>query len=153
MLRNFFLVTLIGMFCVVSHIAYGQEKEPTTSPLPGAAGGTLRVAAVQLRSAPDIGKNVSQIRSCLERAKADGVRVAAFPECALTGYFDPEYLQQITAEQLVQAEQQVASACRDLDMYAIIGTPTRDGSRLLNSAIVIDPQGRNYRAVPQSPTG
>ena len=39
MLRNDFLVTLIAMLSVVSHIAYGQEKEPATSPLPGATAG------------------------------------------------------------------------------------------------------------------
>ena len=103
---------------------------------------TLRVAAIQFRSTRDLEKNAAQIRHHLESAKADGARVAVFPECALTGYFDSAYFEQITAEQLAQAEQEIAAACKEFDIYAIVGTPTRDGSRLLNSALVIDPQGR-----------
>ena len=47
----------------------------------------------------------------------------------------------ISAEQLAGAEKQVADACRAHDIYAIVGTPYRDGDRLYNSAVVITPQG------------
>lgn len=100
----------------------------------------LRVAAVQMRSSRDLAENVSRIRRHLQNCAADGVRVAVFPECALTGYF-VDLVPKLTAEQLAGAEREVCAACRDLGIYAIVGTPTRDGSRLFNSAIVITPKG------------
>src|SRR5687767_10819920 len=57
---------------------------------------TLRAAAVQMRSSTDIVENVATIRRHLERCKAEGVRVAVFPECALTGYWSPDEMRRIT---------------------------------------------------------
>jgi len=132
----------MGAFCLACHVTHSQENEPPRARAAGLPAGTLSVAAIQLRSTRDLAQNVAQIRSHLERAQAAGVRVAVFPECALTGYFNAEHFQQLAAEQLQQAEQQVASACQEFGLYAIVGSATRDGSRLLNSALVIDPQGR-----------
>jgi predicted amidohydrolase len=67
--------------------------------------------------------------------------VAVFPECALTGYFDEEYHRGLSAERLAEAEQRVIEACRALDIYAVVGTTTREGGKLFNSALVIDPRG------------
>jgi predicted amidohydrolase len=50
-------------------------------------------------------------------------------------------MQGLSAEQLADAENQVADACRKHAIYAIIGTPTREADRLYNSAIVISPRG------------
>ena len=109
-------------------------------PAPG--GSSLRVAAVQMRSTRDLAKNARRIREHLKQCKADGVRVAVFPECALTGYFDEEYHRALRAEELAEAERRVSDACRELDIYAIVGTTTREGEKLFNSAIVIDPRGK-----------
>lgn len=113
-----------------------------TRPAAAAPPQTLRAAAVQMRSSADIAANLASIRRHLAKCKSDGVRVAAFPECALTGYLALAEMRKITAEQLADAERQACGICRELEMYAIIGTPSRDGERLLNSAIVIDPRGR-----------
>jgi predicted amidohydrolase len=102
----------------------------------------VRVAAVQMRSTRDLASNVQKIDELLARCAKEGVRVAAFPECALTGYFDKPFMQAITAEQLADAERRVADSCRKHGIYAIIGTPTREGDRLLNSAVVITHQGQ-----------
>jgi predicted amidohydrolase len=102
----------------------------------------LRVAVVQMRSARDLSANVARISAELRRCGKEGVRVAVFPECALTGYFDDAYMKHFTAEQLVRAEQQVADACRDAGVYAVVGTPHRAGAKLYNSAVVIDPAGK-----------
>jgi predicted amidohydrolase len=101
----------------------------------------LRVAAVQMRSTRDVAENVRTIKEHLARSAKEDVRVVAFPECALTGYFDNTYMQSISAEQLSDAENQVAESCRQHDIYAILGTPTREADRLFNSAIVISPRG------------
>jgi predicted amidohydrolase len=101
----------------------------------------LRVAAVQMRSTRDISENVHNIKRYLSNCANDGVRVAVFPECALTGYFDDDFMKAISAEQLARAERQIAGACRAYNIYAIVGTPCRDGERLYNSAIVFTPEG------------
>jgi predicted amidohydrolase len=102
----------------------------------------LRVAAVQMRSTRDLSANVQKIKEHLARCAADGVRVAAFPECALTGYFDNAHMRGLSAEQLAHAEREVAEACRTHGIFAIIGTPTLEADQLYNSAIVISPSGK-----------
>jgi predicted amidohydrolase len=101
----------------------------------------LRVAAVQMRSTRDLAANISKIETQLGECARDGVRVAVYPECALTGYFDDAYMQAISAEQLADAENRVAEACRLHNIYAVLGTPHRKEHRLYNSAVVIAPNG------------
>lgn len=108
---------------------------------PPAPARTLRVAAVQFRSTRDLDANVAGLRAALARCAADGIRVAVFPECALTGYFE-DAIRATPPDRLEAAERAVAAACREHAIYAVLGTPTRDGPRLLNSALVIDPAGR-----------
>jgi predicted amidohydrolase len=69
------------------------------------------------------------------------VRAVAYPECALTGYFDDDFMQSISEEELADAEKQLRRACREHDIYAIVGTPHWEGDRLYNSASVISPRG------------
>jgi predicted amidohydrolase len=101
----------------------------------------LKVAAVQFRSSRDLDKNVAGITSQIRRLGERGVRVVVFPECALTGYFE-DVAKATTAERLSEAERQIADACREAGLYAVVGTPHRDGGTLYNSATVIDPSGR-----------
>jgi predicted amidohydrolase len=132
-------------YCVVFSIfvnggtfdSRGSEPEPVDTQ----AQRELRVAAVQMRSSRDLAENTEKISQFLARCAADGVRVAVFPECALTGYFDDEFMQAISAEQLARAEKQLAGACRTHNIYAVVGTPYREGDRLYNSAVVIGPRG------------
>ena len=74
--------------------------------------------------------------------RRDGARLVVFPECSLTGYFDGDYIKSIPSAQLVDAERQIAEACREYDIYAVVGMPWRDGPKLYNSAVVIDPNGK-----------
>jgi predicted amidohydrolase len=101
----------------------------------------LRVAAVQIRSTRNLQANVKCITEQLAKCADDGVRVVVFPECALTGYFDDVFMKSISAHQLADAEKQVAEACRAHNIYAVVGTPYRDGDRLYNSAAVFTPRG------------
>jgi predicted amidohydrolase len=94
-----------------------------------------------MRSTRNLADNTRRIKEYLSQCAHDGVRVAVFPECALTGYFDNDFMNSISAEQLAVAEKQLAAACCTQKIYAIVGTPSRDGDRLYNSAIVIGPNG------------
>jgi predicted amidohydrolase len=104
----------------------------------------LRVAAVQMRSSRDLAQNIAATKKHIADCARDGARVVVFPECSVTGYFEKEFMQKFTYEQLAEAERQVAEACKEHQVYAIVGMPVRDGNdqKLYNSAVVIDPRGR-----------
>src|SRR5262245_43137544 len=91
--------------------ARGREVEP-----PRKAPPSFRVAAVQMRSSRNLAENVAHIQKFLRQCGKDGVRVAVFPECALTGYFG-DLIPKHSAEQLADAERQVARTCREVGIY------------------------------------
>jgi predicted amidohydrolase len=130
--------TAILIFCAV--LAAGQDAGSLVA---GASKPprSLKVVAVQFRSSRDLDNNVAHIRDHIRRLAGQGVRVVVFPECALTGYYE-DVVKATTAEQLARAERQVADACRVAGLYAIVGTPHRDGEKLYNSATVIDSSGK-----------
>jgi len=101
----------------------------------------FHVAAVQMRSSRDLQDNVASIQKHLQNCAAKGVRVAVFPECALTGYYE-DLIPKFSAEQLADAEKQVAETCRKADIYAVVGMPYRDGDKLYDSAAVFAPSGK-----------
>ena len=100
----------------------------------------LAVAAVQMRSSRVLSENVARIEKHIREAAEKGTRVAVFPECALTGYFE-DTIEGVSAEALSHAESKIAAACKAAGIYAIVGTPTRDTNKLFNSAVVFSPAG------------
>jgi predicted amidohydrolase len=102
---------------------------------------SLRVAAVQLRSTRDLDANVAAHAAWLKRCAADRVDVAVFPECSVSGYFD-DVMAKLTAKALGDAEARIAAACKEHGIWAVVGSPVRDGEKLYNSAIVIDADGK-----------
>jgi predicted amidohydrolase len=123
-------LAVVGLSLTIPALA--QNREPPR---------VLRASAVQLRSTRDRNRNTSAICEAIHKAGAEGVRVVVFPECALTGYFE-DAATEATAERLAQAEGRIAEACRAAGVYAVVGTPSRDGPALYNSAVVFDPGGR-----------
>jgi predicted amidohydrolase len=138
------LAILSGLFLGLAAVQSQSPPAPSRQQ-PGRAPGkpvrSLRAAAVQMRSSRDLADNVARIQKSLRQCAKDGARVAIFPECALTGYYG-DLIPKITAEQLTDAERQVARTCREASIYAIVGTPHRAGGKLFNSAVVIDPRGK-----------
>jgi predicted amidohydrolase len=94
-----------------------------------------------MRSSRDLNANVSRTIQLLRECAADHVQVAVFPECSLSGYFD-DVIPKLTAEQLAAAQEEVAKACRELNICAVLGTPVRDGAKLFNSAVILDAGGK-----------
>jgi len=107
---------------------------------PSAPGPFLRVAAVQMRSVRDVRANVARIRQHLADCAARKVQVAAFPECAITGYF-ADYIPTVPEAELAAAAREIAAACREHGIAAIVGTPDRRNGQLYNTALIINPQG------------
>jgi len=85
------------------------------------AGLKLKVAAVQFRSSFDIKKNCERIAAHLQHLAGAGVQVAAFPECALTGYdTGPEFAP--SGAEVEAAEKQLAQTCKTSKIAAVIGS-------------------------------
>jgi predicted amidohydrolase len=101
---------------------------------------TLAVAVVQMRSTSDLADNTARIMKSLRECAAKGARVVVFPECALTGY--SAAVTNLAASAIAQAEEQIATVCREANVYAIVGTAWRESGKLLNSASVIAPGGQ-----------
>jgi predicted amidohydrolase len=101
----------------------------------------LKVAAVQMRSSHSLAENLARITNSIHECARQGARVVAFPECALSSYIG-DVVTNLSAEQLAQAEQQVAEACRDAGAYAIVGSAWREEGKLFNSALIISPTGK-----------
>jgi predicted amidohydrolase len=138
---------VLGVCASLVATAAGQQPAPGKAKPqgdPSAANSpkTLRVAAVQMRSSRNLAENIHKARKHIEDCARDGVRVVVFPECALSGYFDDAHMKGLTYEQLASAEEQVAVACRTHGVYAVVGMPWRDGEKLYNSAVVINPAGK-----------
>jgi len=102
---------------------------------------TLSVAVVQMRSSRDLSNNVSRICGSIRDAAGRGARVVAFPECALTGYFEHGSTN-LSVQQISDAEAEVARACSNASVYAIVGSVFRESGKLFNSAIVFAPSGK-----------
>jgi omega-amidase len=111
------------------------------APLSAADGGLkLKVAAVQFRSSFDVKKNCERIAARLQRLAEVGVQVAAFPECALTGYdtgpgFAPSSIE------VEAAEKQLAQTCRTSKIAAVIGSVHNVNGHVYDTAVVINSQG------------
>jgi len=103
--------------------------------------GKLNVAAVQFRSTDNLSDNVKRhcdyIRSCAK----NGARVVIFPECSMTGY-SKEAIDKATPALLTEAEATIGAACKEANVYAIVGSPTKTDTGLFNSALVFTPEAK-----------
>lgn len=104
------------------------------------AGARLKVAAVQFRSSFDIRQNCERIAGRLKELAAQGVQVAAFPECALTGY-DTKQSFAPSAAEVEAAEKQLAQACRLYRIAAVIGSVYKVNGHMYDTAVIFDSRG------------
>jgi predicted amidohydrolase len=114
---------------------------------------TLRAAVVQFEhAAGDKQANFAKIESFARRAAQDGVRLLAFPECCITGYW---YLRNLTHAQLKDlaepvpagpSTQRLLALSRELDMTIGAGlVESGDDGKLYNTYVVAMPDGRHVR--------
>src|SRR5262249_14002721 len=103
--------------------------------------GVLRVAAVQFRSGPDPITNATRMALVLADCAKRGVEMAVFPECALTSYV-ADAIKRATAKVIVDSETELARACRQLGIAAIIGAPEHADDKWFNAAVIISRNGR-----------
>lgn len=100
----------------------------------------LKVAAVQMRSTFDVRANAAHIVRTLEDLSRQGVRVAVFPECALTGYTTRKDFT-VDPAAIEKAEAEIAAACARGRIAAVVGTVHAKAGKLYNAALVLNAKG------------
>ncbi len=110
---------------------------------------TMKIAAIQMVSSPDLARNLARARHWLEQAKAQGAELAALPEYfCLMGRADTDKLAVAEAPagsgEPGPIQQMLSDAARELGLWIIGGTlPLRTDSpdRVRNSCLVFNPDG------------
>jgi len=119
---------------VVSSLLVAQAQPPAP-PV------ELRVAAVQMRSTFDVAENTAYVVKRLEELASQGVQVAVFPECALTGYTKEKSFT-VDAKAIEKAERDIASVCARRKIAAVVGTVHKSAAgKLYNAALVVNSKG------------
>src|SRR2546423_4772188 len=103
-----------------------------------------KIACVQMDVAiGDVETNQQKISQRIHDAAEQGAQLVIFPECALTGYcFDSLDEAAPFAQPLDgPATETIANACRETDLFAVVGLIEREGSNFYNAALIAGPNG------------
>ena len=113
---------------------------------------TIRAAVVQFEHvAGDKEANFARIEAFAMRAARQGVRLLAFPECCISGYW---FLRKLSRDQLVSLAEPVPSGPSTqrllflAKLYAMTigaGWIESDGEKLYNTYVVATPDGAHHR--------
>ena len=95
---------------------------------------------MQFRSSFDLYDNAARIVAALERLSAEGVNVAAFPECALTGYHE-DAVRKAASGAIAAAEERIRETCARRGIAAVVGSVYKVSGRTYNTAAVFDSRG------------
>ena len=101
--------------------------------------GFLKAAALSpaLRVA-DCAYNAGQIAAALQACAGHGIKLAVFPELALTGYTCGDlFFQQALQQAALQGLAQILQASEGLDLIALVGLPVAVNGKLYNCAAVV----------------
>ena len=113
--------------------------------------GFLKAAALSpaLRVA-DCAYNAGQIAASLQACAGRGIKLAVFPELALTGYTCGDlFFQQALQQAALQGLAQILQASEGLDLIALVGLPVAVNGKLYNCAAVVC-GGRLLGLVPKT---
>jgi predicted amidohydrolase len=103
-----------------------------------------KIAAVQIDPKLMANReNLAKILINLKIAAKSGARLIAFPECAISGYVFSSRDEAIPYMETIPgpATNEIATCCKDLDAYMVIGLLEIEGKRCFNTAVLIGPQG------------
>ena len=105
----------------------------------------MRIGAYQFAVSNSIDHNYEVIKKAIIRAAEEGVKLLAFPECALTGYppRDIESSSVVDFQKLDKVYDQLQDLINEKEIYVIIGTILREDDEYYNSAIILKPNQDN----------
>ena len=112
--------------------------------------GFIKVAACSPKVVlADPKANADAIIAALHRAAAHGVRLAAFPELAMTGYTCGDlFMHELLLDSVETELLRIARETANLRLAAVIGAPIRCADKLYNCAVVIS-RGTVLAVVPK----
>ncbi|MCL5005693.1 MAG: carbon-nitrogen hydrolase family protein [Acidobacteria bacterium] len=126
--RRTFALIAAGFLGVLS----AQGQAPATK---------LKVAAVQFRSSFDINDNCKRMSEFLGWLAKEGVQVAVFPECALTGYYlTPTF--PVPEKEIAAAEERLREICRAHKIAAVFGSAYKVNGHTYDTAVVFNSRGK-----------
>lgn len=112
----------------------------------------LRSGVVQFQHAAGAkDANFAVVERFARRAHAQAVKVLAFPEMCLTGYWHARHLDRAGWEALSEpvpegtSTQRLLALARGLDMILGVGLVEREGDRIFNTYVVVLPDGSWHR--------
>ena len=113
--------------------------------------GFIKVAACSPKVVlADPKANADAIIAALHRAAAHGVRLAAFPELAMTGYTCGDlFMHELLLDSVETELLRIARETANLRLAAVIGAPIRCADKLYNCAVVIS-RGVILAVVPKT---
>jgi len=107
---------------------------------------TLKVAALQMVSTPDVARNLAAASTLMARAADEGARLVALPEYfCLLGRHDRDKLAIAEAEGDGPIQAHLAEAAQRLGLWVVAGTlplRTSNPERVRNTSLVFGPDGR-----------
>ncbi|HOE10081.1 MAG TPA: carbon-nitrogen hydrolase family protein [bacterium] len=121
--------------------SFAQTQVVNTIAPPDILSASISVAAIQFSPAAEIEQNTQKIIDYLKQCFERGIRVAVFQECAITGY-DKDAIGKARPDQLAEAEKKIADACKQFNVYSVVGTPYPSNGTLYNTAVVFNPEGK-----------
>ncbi|MGH9663961.1 MAG: nitrilase-related carbon-nitrogen hydrolase, partial [Bryobacteraceae bacterium] len=95
---------------------------------------------MQFRSTFEVAKNANGMIAILNRLASEGVKVAVFPECALTGYEQGPVMKP-SAEEVDAAEQRIRHTCSARGIAAVFGSIYKVNGHAYDTAVVFDSHG------------
>ncbi|MBC8290180.1 MAG: carbon-nitrogen hydrolase family protein [Planctomycetes bacterium] len=112
----------------------------------------MKIACVQMDvKLGEVDHNLAAIEERLRETASNGVRLAIFPECAVTGYCFESLDEARPFAQPIPgpATERISALCAELGMFAIFGLIEVDGDSVYNAAVLTGPDGvvGSYRKV------
>jgi predicted amidohydrolase len=116
------------------------EGTASDTPVPSAERPvTIALCQIVVRDGDREG-NFARIEAALTSAKEQGAKLACFPETALLGWVNPEAHEKAHPIPGPDTDR-LGALAREFDMYVSVGLAEKDGDRLFDAAVLIDPQG------------
>lgn len=136
----------VGLAASFQHCAIGESN-------------AVRVAAIQCYSRMgDVEYNRKLLSGLIEKAAGNGARIVVVPECAISGYMDPANDVKWSTNRVVNAGELDADKVAEpipgasteyfgkmskrLQIYLCIALAEKDGGRLYNTQVLLDPDGK-----------
>jgi len=125
--KTVFVIIALAVTCSLP----GQAACGTTADM-----GTQRITLAQIFVTKNVKRNLKSIRAAFAQAKKDHAGWIAFPEGALSGYYNG-----FDQQEVARGFEEVQQLCKDTGINALIGTCWKDEGRTLNEIRIVDSTG------------